>query len=197
MRCMTSKRQNHYPEPGSNNGFVVAMRAKLIGPVRRLPYEWMIVSRWGKHGENLSIGWTMLPALCGDAPIGLTPRQSAFAVRQERSSGWTPATFRLTPVLHPNITMAGDFIPAEGYVRLYGSGPTLRVRSEARCLRPDLHPGWHVEAERAVWIGEYIELQPPTEAPAPASAQPPEARSASDLKRPLRQFVRPCSADQP
>src|ERR1700712_4681797 len=68
IECMTSKLQNRYPEPGPNNGFVVAMRAKLIGSVRRLPYEWMIVSRWGAHGEYLSIGWTGLPALRGDAP---------------------------------------------------------------------------------------------------------------------------------
>ena len=53
---------------------------------------------------------------------------------------WTPATFRLAACCPTGITVAGDFVPAEGYVRLYGSGPGLRMRSEGRCLIPTCVP---------------------------------------------------------
>ena len=70
---------------------------------------------------------------------------------------WTPATFRLAPSLPDQMTVAGVFVPAEGYVRLYGNGPTLRVRSKGQCLGPALRCAWHMEAARATWIGEFIE----------------------------------------
>jgi hypothetical protein len=133
------------------------MRAKLIGAGRPPLSEWVIVSRWGTHGENLSIGWTALPASEGDAPIGLVPRQTAFAVRRERSSMWTPATFRLAALLPDRVPVAGVFVPAQGYVRLYGSGSNLRLRSEGQGLQPGLRADWNIEAARAVWIGEFIE----------------------------------------
>jgi hypothetical protein len=154
---MMSKPQNDRPGPGPSLGFVVAMRAKLIGASRPPLDEWIIVSRWGAHGENLSIGWTSLPAADGDAPIGLVPCQTGFAVRRERSSLWTPATFRLAALLPDRIPVAGAFVPAQGYVRLYGTGSNLHLRSEGQCLQPGLRADWNLEATRAIWIGEFIE----------------------------------------
>jgi hypothetical protein len=158
---MMSKPHNHCcPGPSPSLGFVVAMRARLVDTGCPPRCEWMIVSRWGPYGENLSIGWTSLPAAGGDAPIGLTPRKTAFAVRHERSSSWTPATFRLEPLAPERIMVAGDFVPAQGYVRLYGTGSNLRVQSVGECLQPNLRAGWHMEATRAIWIGEFIEERP-------------------------------------
>jgi hypothetical protein len=158
---MMSKPQSHFPGPGPSIGFVVAMRTRLIGASQGAPNEWIIVSRWGKHGENLSLGWTSQSAVHGDAPICLTPRQSAFAVRQERAGASSPATFRLAALLPDRITVAGEFVPAKGYIRLYGSGPSLWLRSEGECLLADRRPAWHVEATRASWIGEFFEARSP------------------------------------
>ncbi|HEX3575077.1 MAG TPA: hypothetical protein VHU42_10795 [Rhodopila sp.] len=139
-----------------NRGFVVAMRARLVGS-RPPHYEWTIVSRWGPNGENLTIGWTGLPAAAGETPIELTPRQTAFAVRPASSTAWAPATFCLATSLPNRLTVAGDFVPAEGYVRLYGSGSMLRMCSRGVCPVPTLRGPWHLEATRTIWIGEFIE----------------------------------------
>jgi hypothetical protein len=154
-----SKPQNFRPGPGPNIGFVVAMRARLIGTILGSPYEWIIVSRWGTHGEHLSLGWTAQPALHPDAPIGLTPNRSAFAVRQEHSFAASAATFRLAALLPDRVTVAGKFLPAKGIVRLNGNGSKLRLQSEGECLLPDLRSAWHVEATRASWIGEFFEAR--------------------------------------
>jgi hypothetical protein len=154
---MMSKPQDHRPGPGPNIGFVVAMRARLIGGLPGSPHEWIIVSRWGKHGEHLSLGWTGQPAVHTDAPICLTPRQSTFAVGHACSTDASPVTFQLAVLLPDRITMAGEFVPAKGYVRLYGSGSNLRLHSEGECLPPAPRPAWHAEASRANWIGEFIE----------------------------------------
>ena len=69
----------------------------------------------------------------------------------------TPATFHLAPALPGQVTVAGDFAPAEGRVRLYGIGPKLRVRLKGQCLSCDVPNTWLVEATRAAWIGEFIE----------------------------------------
>ena len=157
---MTFDSRNPDPSPDPCLGFVVAMRAKLVDATRPSLYEWLIVSRWGTEGNYLSIAWTSLPARPGEAPIDLMPRQTALAIRREQSAAWAPATFLLASSLPEGVTVAGDFVPAEGYVRLYGKGAKLRARSEGQCLRPELRAAWHVEATRARWIGEFIEVAP-------------------------------------
>jgi|ERR1700712_733783 hypothetical protein len=164
---MRSKPLELQPTPGPCQGFVVAMRAKLIGqstptPGEPPPYEWMIVSRWGTDGEFVSIAWTSLPADPGEAPIHLRPLQSALAVSHEKpaSGGW--ATFLLAPSLPCGINVAGAFVPAEGYVRLCGNSLDLRMRSNGRCLIPDLRSAWHVNARRAPWIGDFIDARSKT-----------------------------------
>jgi hypothetical protein len=160
MSAMTHMMQ----EPGNphlpsipSHGFVIAMRAKPIGAHSAARHEWMIVSRWGTRAEYLSIAWTSRPAHLGTAPIGLAPRQTALAVRQERTAAWTPATFTLASSLPGHIPVAGEFVPARGYIRLYGSATKIRMHSEGECLKPGLRAPWHVEATRARWIGEFIE----------------------------------------
>jgi hypothetical protein len=133
------------------------MRAELITTKGPSHSEWMIVSRWGSHGEYISIGWTAVPADHGAAPIDLTPSRTAIALRQQLSCKWTPATFRLVPSQPDQLTVAGDFVPAEGYIQLYGNGSTLRMRSDAHCLNPSLPSAWKIKATRSPWIGEFIE----------------------------------------
>lgn len=155
---MTSKLRTLALLPISNRGFVVAMRAKLVAATRPSQFEWIIVSRWGTAGEYLSIAWTSLRANRGEAPIDLTPRQAVLAVRREQSKKWSPATFLLATSLPDEITVAGDFMPAEGYARLYGKDAGLRLRSEGWSAAPEQR-AWHVEATRQPWIGEFIEPQ--------------------------------------
>jgi hypothetical protein len=121
----------------------------------------MIVSRWGADGNYLSLAWTSLPAESGEAPISLTPRRTALAVRDTTSPtrGW--ATFLLIRSLPGRITVAGDFVSAEGYVRLYSNRTDLRLRSRGQCLDPSLGAAWDLEATRAPWIGEFIEAGSP------------------------------------
>jgi hypothetical protein len=152
------------PTPGLCRGFVVAMRAKLIGlaapfPGGPSPCEWMIVSRWGMDGKYVSISWTSVPADPGEAPIHLKPRQSALAIGDDKSLPGDWANFLLAPSLPEGITVAGAFVPAEGYVRLCGNSLGLRMRSDGRCLIPDLRSAWHVNARRAPWIGDFIDAR--------------------------------------
>lgn len=140
-----------------SNGFVVAMRAALLDPGRPASHEWVIVSRWGGAGEYLSIGWTETPALTDDAPINLTPLQTAFATCPGGCGAGTPTTFELSASLPGCLRLAGDFVPAQGFVQLCGIGSTLRVRSRGVCVKPQRRLGWDVDASRAPWVGEFIE----------------------------------------
>jgi hypothetical protein len=135
------------------------MRAKLVSIARPSRFEWVIVSRWGSNGEHLSLGWTRRPAVPGEAPIGLTPTQTSFAVLQPDASA-SPETFQLSRTLPANLTVAGDFMPAEGYVRLSGQGVQLRLRSKGHCLRSDLRAPLQLAATRVRWIGEFFEPHP-------------------------------------
>jgi hypothetical protein len=140
-------------------GFVVAMRAKIIFAAP-LPaqFEWVIVSRWGTEGEYLALGWTLLPAPSDKPPMLLSPRRTSLARAIGESVTDSRTNFLLASSLPDNgVTVAGDFIPAKGYVRLVGVGSDLSLVSKGKSLRPDLHPSWQVQAARAFWFGEFIE----------------------------------------
>lgn len=146
--------------PGSKllpSGFVVAMRARLTIPKAPDRFEWIIVSRSGHDGDRLFIGWTLLTASSGEAPIALVPRQTALAIAEAGAKGPAPTTFLLTPLLPEGLQVAGDFLPARGYVKVFGARPNLRLQSVGRCLRPELHADWRLDARRAAWFGEYFD----------------------------------------
>src|SRR5581483_3569868 len=108
MAVMPSKPQN-LPPPASRNGFVVAMRAKIL-TARDSPWqEWIIVSRWGSGGEHLSISRTRVSAAPGVAPIQLAPRQTALAGLLRLPADGVPATFLLVQAVPGSISIAGDF----------------------------------------------------------------------------------------
>jgi hypothetical protein len=139
-------------------GFVVAMRARLISATGPACYEWIIVSRWGTGGEHLSIGRTRVPALRGKtAPIHLAPRQSALASLLRLPPAAAPPIFLFARRQPASVSVAGDFAPAEGYLRLHDRGAALRLRAEGRCVACSIRPAWRVEAVRVAWIGEFIE----------------------------------------
>ena len=154
---MTSQSQANCLPSSTAHGFVVAMRAKLVNAPNPTLFEWLIVSRWGTEGEHLSIGWTSQPALPGEAPMHLTPNKTSLATLPPDMAAETPATFQLAPSLPDQISVAGEFVPAEGYARLFGTGPNLRVRLKGLCLSCPDRSTWQVEAIRAAWLGEFIE----------------------------------------
>jgi hypothetical protein len=139
-------------------GFVLAMRAKLVSAAP-LPaqFEWLIVSRWGAEGEHLALGWTMVPALPGEPPTYLVPRRTSLARAAEMSVEGARAGFQLASSLAGEMAVVGDFVPAKGYVRLFGKGADLQMVSKGKSLRPDLHPSWQLQAAREPWFGEFIE----------------------------------------
>lgn len=138
-------------------GFVVAMRARMVTGSALWRHEWIIVSRWGLRGEHLTVALTGVVAEDGEAPVGLMPRQTALAVADGEVVGASQVTFALAPSLPARITVAGEFLPAQGYVRLYGRRERPRIRTKARCLLPGTMPGWRMEAAREAWMGEFIE----------------------------------------
>jgi hypothetical protein len=135
------------------------MRAKVTTQQGPSHYEWIIVARWGSAGEHLSVGRTKVRATPGrTAPIHLAPRVTALARLLLLPSEAKAPTFLLTRNLPESISVAGAFAPAEGYLRLSGRGARLRLRAEGRCIGSAQHPAWRVEAARAAWVGEYIEI---------------------------------------
>jgi hypothetical protein len=139
-------------------GFVVVMRAKLTMTTRPPWQEWFIVSRWGRDGDHLSIARTFVSvARARVAPIQLTPRQTALADLLRLPDASALPTFLLTQSRPDCTTMAGDFAPAEGYVRLFGSRSAPRLRAEGCCAGHDRRLAWRIEAVRAPWVGEFIE----------------------------------------
>jgi len=146
------------PPVAPRNGFVVAMRAAVTTAKGKPTWEWIIVSRWGAAGEYLSIGRTRVAAPSGKpAPIQLAPRQTALASMLRLPPADGALTFLLTQHLPASMSVAGDFAPAEGYVRLAGHNGGLRLSIEGRCVGRAILSAWRVEAARAPWIGEFLE----------------------------------------
>jgi hypothetical protein len=147
------------PLSSPHRGFVVAMRAKLIYASPLPPrFEWAIVNRWGPNGDYLALGWTLISALPGDAPIDLMPRQTSLAVLVNMGAETGPVTFGLASSLPRGIAVVGDFVPAAGYVALFGREPDLSLKSIGQSVCLDLRPNCRIEAVYERWVGEFIEL---------------------------------------
>jgi hypothetical protein len=188
---MPSSHQNYAPPSALQAGFVVAMRAKLT-PAEQPPWhEWIVVSRWGAAGEHLSIARTFVPALPDEmAPIRLQPRQTALALLIDEPSAASLSTFVLAPQLPSRVTVAGNFAPAAGRIRLHGRGTALRLRTARHCTGHAIQPSWRIDAMRVPWIGEFIESMA---SPAgsdlfarvrPGSGGPPAAGARGGIRTP-------------
>ena len=142
--------------------------------IRRKVRRWIIVSRCGPNSEFITVA-----SAAGkfdpdaDAPIGLAPINTAVGILlSETPEEMTFLMVRQQPTHFP---IAGTFFPTDGYSRLFESEGTFRLRSEGRhahsARRPDCHVrsdvpdplpharralGWHVEAIRHNWTGEFF-----------------------------------------
>ncbi len=155
MNTMTTA--SSYPSARQRSGFVVAMRARMTCPAELDRFEWVIAARWGCAGEHLSLAWTGIASRTSQAPSCLMPRRTALALLPNPARTGGPETFRLTGVLPDLVTVAGDFVPSEGFVQVHGRDKDLRILSEGHSSTDGAESAWHIEAERAAWIGEFIE----------------------------------------
>jgi len=147
-------------------GFVMAMRANLM-TTRRPPWvEWLIVSRFGAKGEHLSIARArgsvlapdLAPELADDVPpIDLTPHETALARLLRFPSGSGVPTFLFVRRKPVSFSVAGDFVPVEGYARLHRLKDGLRLRAEGRCVSGGKRCAWRADAVRVAWLGEFSE----------------------------------------
>jgi len=169
---MSTPYEDPCPSGERRHGFVVAMRAKRATGIGESAYEWVIVSRWGPDGLYLAFAWTGVSAPVDQAPIQLTPLGTALATRVDATS----STFMLADSLPEHITVAGEFLPATGYVCLYGRGADLRLESEGRLIRQSPGPAWYIEAVRVPWLGEFFQGVDEREDADPSSSQPDSSR---------------------
>ncbi len=165
--------------PGS---FVAAMRAHIAIAPYEAPFrsaadrtEWILVSRWGVDGQHLTIAQTGVAAP-GDAgtPDGLQPKATFFGVLAWEEPGDGASVFLLVRRLPAQISVAGIFLPTDGFARISGDPGSLRlsaggryahlagmeagheVRGDVPCPPPGAHgaESWRFEAEQVRWMGE-------------------------------------------
>ena len=163
------------------NGFVVAMAAEFSFAayhrpisIRRKVRRWIIVSRCGPNSEYITIASAagkVEPE--ADAPIGLAPVKTAVGILMSETA--EEITFLMVRQQPAHFPIAGEFFPADGYSRIFESQGTFRLRSEGRHAHRAGHPdrdvrsdlpdppsnvrralGWHVEAVRHNWVGEFF-----------------------------------------
>jgi hypothetical protein len=163
------------------NGFVVAMAAEFSFAayhrpisIRRKVQRWIIVSRCGPNSEFLTIASAARKhEQEADAPIGLAPINTAVGILLSETTD--DITFLMVRQQPTDFPIAGAFFPTDGYSRLFLSGGALQLRSEGRHAHSARHPdspvrndlpdpppearralGWHVEAMRRNWVGEFF-----------------------------------------
>jgi hypothetical protein len=163
------------------NGFVVAMAAEFSFAtyqrpisIRRRVRRWIIVSRCGPNSEFITIASaTGKYAPEADAPIGLAPVNTAVGILLSETAH--DITFLMVRQQPTHFPIAGTFFPTDGYTRLFESEGTFRLRSEGRHAHsarfangparidvPAPLPnarralGWHLEAVRHNWVGEFF-----------------------------------------
>lgn len=162
--------------------FVIAMFAEIAFGAYEEPFriknranDWLIVSRWGLDAEYLTISRTETPsAVRNGAPIGLTPRATFFGLLSPVHPAGVDSLFLLVRRLPPGITVAGAFLPSDGFACLSGAGKPQLLAAAGRYAHslghtgagelrgdvPDPPPAadhalaWHMTAERRPWIGE-------------------------------------------
>ena len=139
---------------GGRSGFVVAMRAHISRPGCEHEAEWIIVSRWGRGGEFLSLARTLVPAPHGaPLPIGLAPRQTALATSTGPAGSRRAVHFALVRNLPGDIVVAGRFLVLQGVVTLLVRGENLRLigKGSSAVVGP-----WRLQAQRVRWADEFF-----------------------------------------
>jgi hypothetical protein len=140
-----------------SKGFVVAMRARTLELCRPCRYEWIIVARWGEHGEYVALSWTDYHADGTEAPIQLQPRRTVIGVQREDARPSGCVGFELAARLPEAVMVASGFIASTGTIRLCFSDGVLRLRCKGSSVAPDAPGAWDLYAHRGPWIGEFID----------------------------------------
>lgn len=182
------------------HGFVHALRGTLAHGPYDAPFrtgrprpEWLILARWGRQGEFLSVSFTGIAAPPqGEAPPDLQPRESFLGIALGGPAGGGRG-FLLLRHLPPGLPVAGTFLPTDGYARLVGGGARLglvaagrhahlRGSRDGQALRGDVPAppegaegalAWSIVARRRTWIGDVAGQ--PGAAPRPLRPVPPPA----------------------
>lgn len=144
---------------GNILGFVIAMRARLELSGAKTRSEWLIVARWGKSGQYLSISCTGVSARGAVAPIGLKPRSTALARLVRVHNGHAENSFSLLQRLPRGVALAGEFLRTEGVVHL--GEHANQAAAAGRCMPGRAHARWRLAAVRVAWAGEFIESPTP------------------------------------
>jgi len=136
----------------TSQGFVTAVHGTLrlrrgYGRERVVRSAWFLVSRIGRSGELLLVGWV------GHGAVPRPPPRLTIAAALPPASGLTrEKTFVLLPEA-PLVGLAGRFVPAEGTVTLEGEPDRLTVHVAALLPR---RLSLHLEGERRAWFGEVL-----------------------------------------
>jgi hypothetical protein len=141
-------------------GFVVALRATIVGHSGRIRPEWLIASRWSPGGAYLSIARTLIPAASAtDAPQHLVPRWSFLAFLQTGDGDPASPSFDFAEQCPTRLKLAGRFTPAVGNVRLEGIAGAMQLRGTVRCSPERSGQIFQFDGVRVPWVGEFIEMR--------------------------------------
>jgi hypothetical protein len=108
--------------------------------------EWLIVARWGRDGEYLTVSRTGMGRGAGStAPINLAPTTTCIGMLtpygdeyggdehgHDMHGSSVSDLFTLTRHLPEGVTVAGVFTPAEGFIRLRGPVEAMLLTASAR-----------------------------------------------------------------
>ncbi|WP_137179101.1 hypothetical protein [Roseomonas sp. AR75] len=144
------------PPANPSNGFVLAMRGRLVlhaGPRRRRrgAVVSLVVSRFGHGGSLLAIALTEL----GQQPTGAIsalPRVTLLGEWAGPNRAGRGVEFELLATLPPRLALVGRWRASAGRVRLRGSAPALRLVGAGQ-LRGGR--SWRLVALQCFWIGEH------------------------------------------
>ena len=132
------------------------MRTRRAGAASLWRPEWLIVARWGRSGEYVSISRTDEIAATNETPILLLPKRTIIAMAHRKTRQY-PAAFRLITSVPDGITVGGTFIPVIGRAFLCNTSLGLHLRCKAFPSDCGAQVEWNLDAVSVPWIGEFIE----------------------------------------
>jgi hypothetical protein len=138
--------------------------------------EWLVVSCWGGDANYLAVSRTGLTASAAEvAPDGLQPATTFLGILIERAPEEAESTYLIVRRLPAGVSVAGVFLPADGFCSVVRAGGTITLRAAGRLAHsighhsgkqvrkdiPDPAPNsefafaWHIRATQRPWIGEF------------------------------------------
>ncbi|WP_426956995.1 hypothetical protein [Muricoccus radiodurans] len=143
-------------------GFAVAMRGvvSLHRPGRRRSESrrfniWLIVSRFGRSGELLTLSYAGR-ARSAAVPLGLSARLTALAQQDDVPEAAIPGPFTILPP-PDGLAIAGRPVTVTGRAQLIGDAPEIGLLAAGQ-TRNRLQ--WGLLAWRKGWVGEVFDTEP-------------------------------------